>query len=253
MKHFSFFAFSLVTLFLIACTDDELSGVSRGEGVLIVNDLSCQAVAKSVIPTRSTVDPDLAFEILASDGNVYRGYQYAAGAALPDKFALIPGDYTLHAYTENQTTWPTDNDGRGSAVHEVSQSFSIQPDWVTYVNVEVPLTNYGVTYTVPEGFASWFPTCVFTVSGDSRTCSLTTDQTAYFDPTNVAGFTFAIHLANADGETYDIEPHNYQNPQAGVIYNVNLSFASDDDPTKLKIGISYDDTYEEIVHEITLY
>lgn len=253
MKHFSLFTLSLLTLLLIACNDDELSGVSKGEGVLIVNDLSRQTVATNVFPTRSNVDPDLAFEILGSDGNVYRGYQYTAGATLPDKFALIPGDYTLHAYTENQASWANDNEGRGSAVHEVSQAFAVQADWVTYVNVEVPLTNYGVTYTVPEGFASWFPTCTFTVSGDGRTCSLTTDQTAYFDPANDAGFTFTIHLVNADGEVYDIEPQNYQNPRAGVVYNVNLSFASDDDPTKLKIGISYDDTYEEFIHEITLY
>ena len=239
--------------FLIACSNDEQEILGQGEGVLMINDLSRQQVAKATVKTRNTVDADLAVEILASDGNVYRGYQYAAGATLPDKFALIPGDYTIHAYTENATTWATENAGRGSAVYEIRQDFNIQKDWVTYLDVQVPMTNYGVTYSVPEGFSEWFPTCQFTVSGDGRTCPLTQDQAAYFDPANTDGFRFTLHLVNKDGEVYDLEPQTYENPKAGLIYNVTYTFASDDDPTKLKIGISYDDTYEELVSEITLY
>ena len=61
------------------------------------------------------------------------------------------------------------------------------------------------------------------------------------------------HLVNTDGEVYDLESPNYENPKAGLLYNVTYSFASDDDPTKLKIGINYDDHYEELVSEIILY
>lgn len=246
-------AYLLLLPLLAACTTEDFPVTKDREGELVLGDIIREVKPVAVVKTRNTVDPDLALEILASDGSVYRGYQYAAGATLPDKFSLIPGTYTLHAYSENQTTWQTDNGGRGSAVYNVRQEFTVQPDWVTYLDVSVPMTNYGVTYSVPEGFSTWFPTCTFTVVGDGRTCSFTANQVAYFDPANVSGFTFSIHLVNADGEIYDIEPQNYQNPQAGLVYNVNLSFASDDDPTKLKIGISYDDTYEEIVHEITLY
>ena len=239
--------------FLIACSNDEQEFPGRGEGALVLNDLSRQQVAKATVKTRNTVDADLALQILASDGNVYRGYQYAAGATLPDKFALIPGDYTVHAYTENASTWTTENDGRGSAVFETRQAFNIQQDWVTYLDVMVPMTNYGVTYSVPEGFSEWFPICQFTVSGNGRTCPLTQDQAAYFDPANTDGFSFTLHLVNNDGEVYDLETQKYENPKAGLLYNVTYTFASDDDPTKLKIGISYDDTYEELVSEITLY
>lgn len=247
-----FYIFILLPL-LCACSGEELSILAEGEGTLVIKDISRVQVARTVVTTRNTIDGDLAVEILASDGNVYRGYQYAAGAALPDHFSLIPADYTLHAYSENADTWTSDNDGRGSAVYEVYQVFSVAEDWVTYLDVSVPMTNYGVTYTVPEGFSTWFPTCEFTVSGDGRTCPLTSDQAAYFDPSNTAGFTFTLHLQNSNGETYDIEAVTYENPQPGLLYNVNYTFASDDDPTKIKIGISYDDTYEEIVSEITLY
>ena len=243
----------LLLPFLTACSDEASLAVREGEGALVINDISRQQSGRAIVNTRNAVDPDLAVEILASDGEVYRGYEYAAGATLPDKFSLIPGTYTLHAFSENQTTWTSDNGGRGSAVYEASQDFVVQADWVTYVDLAVPMINYGVTYTLPEGFATWFPTCTFTVTGDGRTCALTTAQAAYFDPAHVEGFTFTLHLVNADGEVYDIEPQTYQNPKAGIMYNVNLTFASDDDPTKLKIGISYDDTYEEILHEITLY
>ena len=249
------FYITLILPFLVGCSNEEQTIMGQGEGTLVLTDLSRQEVVKRVVKTRNSVDPDLAVEILASDGNVYRGYQYAAGATLPEKFSLIPGDYTLHAYTENASTWATSNDGRGSAVYEVRKDFNVQADWVTYLNVEVPMTNYGVTYTVPEGFEDWFPTCEFTVTGDSptRTCPLTSGQAAFFNPSNTEGFSFTLHLVNKDGEEYDIEPHSYENPKAGLLYNVTYTFASDDDPTKLKIGISYDDTYEEIIHEITLY
>ena len=106
---------------------------------------------------------------------------------------------------------------------------------------------------MPEDFSNCFPTCEFTVTGDCRTCLLTSEQSAFFDPANSQGFSFTLHLVNNDGDVYDIEPQTYQNPQAGLLYNVTYSFASDDDPAKLKIGISYDDAYEELVSEITLY
>lgn len=239
--------------FLIACSNEEQISMNNGEGMLVLNDLSRQKVVKSVVNTRNVVDTDLALEILTTDGNLYRDYHYAAGHALPDKFSLIPADYTLHAYTENASSWPIENDGRGAAVYEIRQDFNVQQDWVTYLNVSVPMINYGVTYSVPENFSNWFPTCQFTVTGDGRTCSLTSEQSAFFDPANVQGFSFTLRLVNKDGEVYDIEPQTYEDPKAGLIYNVTYTFASDDDPTKLKIGISYDDTYEEIVNEITLY
>ena len=115
------------------------------------------------------------------------------------------------------------------------------------------MINYGVTYSVPERFSEWFPTCEFTVSGDGRSCQITPDQAAYFDPSNAEGFSFSLHLVNTDGEVYDLETQTYESPKAGLLYNVTYTFSSDDDPTKLVIGISYDDTYEEIVSEVTLY
>lgn len=236
-----------------ACSDEQPFVMAEGEGALVLQTLSREQAGRTTVTTRNSVDADLALEILTSDNLVYRGYAYAAGAAVPDRFSLLPANYTLHAYTENQATWRTDNNGRGSAVYEIRKPFSVQQDWVTYLDVQVPMINYGVTYTLPANFASWFPTCQFTVSADGRTCPLTTDQAAYFDSANIAGFTFNMHLVNTDGEAYDIEPQTYENPKAGMLYNVSINFASDDDPTKLKIGISYDDTYEELVSEVTLY
>jgi hypothetical protein len=135
----------LLLPFLVACSDEASLVVREGEGVLVINDISRKESGRAVVTTRNAVDPDLAVEILASDGNVYRGYEYAAGATLPEKFSLIPGTYTLHAFSENQTTWTSDNEGRGSAVYEASQDFTVQADWVTYVDLAVPMKNYGVS------------------------------------------------------------------------------------------------------------
>ena len=139
-------------LFLLcACSGEEQTDTPQGEGSLVVTDLSRQQAARATVVTRNAVEADLALEILASDGNVYRGYEYAAGATLPDKFSLIPGNYTIHARTENATTWTTENDGRGSAVYEIRQDFNIQKDWVTYLDVQVPMTNYGITIAYVKG------------------------------------------------------------------------------------------------------
>ena len=236
---------------LRACTNEDMAPL--GEGELVVSDLRCKVTSTAVVSTRATVDPTLAVEILDADGYVYRGMSYEPGATLPNRFSLIVGDYTFHAYSANATTWLTDNNGLGSAVYEGSQSFTIQPNWVSYVKMEVPMTNYGVSYTVPENFSTWFPTCELTVTSGTRSCTLSTGQTAYFAPVENQGFTFQLHLVNTDGETYDLEMRTYDNPRAGLMFDIVYSFATDDDPTKLNIGISYDDTFEEIAHSITLY
>lgn len=220
---------------------------------MVVSDLRCKVTSTAVVSTRATVDPTLAVEILDADGNVYRGMSYEPGVTLPNRFSLIVGDYTFHAFTPNATTWLTDNNGLGSAVYEGRQSFTILPQWVSYVQMEVPMVNYGVTYTVPENFSTWFPTCDLTVSSGARSCTLSAGQTAYFAPAENLGFTFQLHLVNTDGEEYNLEQHTYDNPHGGLIFNIVYSFATDDDPTKLNVGISYDDTFEEIAHSITLY
>ncbi len=236
---------------LMACTNEVMTPV--GEGELVVSDLRCKVAATSVVTTRSSVDPTLAVEILDADGHVYRGMSYEPGAVLPNRFSLIVGDYTFHAFTENATTWLTDNNGLGSAVYEGSQPFTIQPNWVSYVKMEVPMINYGVSYSVPANFSTWFPTCELTVTSGSRSCTLSAGQTAYFAPADNQGFTFQLHLVNTDGETYDLEQRTYDNPRGGLMFDIVYSFATDDDPTKLNIGISYDDTFVEIAHGITLY
>ena len=127
-------ALLLMLATLLTCCTDEQSG-PHAEGTLILSDISCKDVPRAVVKTRNAIDSDLAIEILASDGNVYRGYQYGAGEALPDKFSLIPASYTLHAYSENAGTWESSNGGLGSAIYEETVNGIREMDEVVRVRV----------------------------------------------------------------------------------------------------------------------
>ncbi len=242
MKRFFGILFSL--LLLASCsTDESFLPDGRVEGTLVLTNLTAKQGEGTVLKTRA-VDAGLAVEILNAQGSLYNAMTYSAGTC-PSKLTMEPGEYTLHSYSENQTTWKTDNGGLGSALYDVEQSFTIEQDWTTYLDVQVPMTNYGVGYSLAESLVSWFPTFEFTVSSGGRTCSPTVAQTAYFDPADKS-FTFTLHVVNIDGESYTTDAITFPYPEAGHIYMVNYDFADPDDPSKLTIQITYDDEVEEV-------
>ena len=240
----------LAPVLLTACVSEQFPTRKVGKGTLMLSSINRVQAKGTTIATRA-VDNDLAVEILNEDGTLYGGMSYAAGTEVPPKFILPVGNYFLHAYSENQNTWSSENGGLGAPVYDVRQPFTIESDWITYLDVSVPMLNYGVTYSVPTNFDAWFPTADFTVTVASRSLQPTTEQVVYFDPDD-GDFAFSLHLVNSDGEEYTTETHTFAAPAAGHLYDVHYSFVSDDDPSRLRITITYEDFEEVIDTEIIL-
>lgn len=238
--------FTIFTLFaaltLSSCVSEHVPTPQAGKGTLVLSDVSRVQAEGTPIVTRA-VDADLAVEILDEDGTPREGMVYAAGAVVPDKLLMPVGNYQIHAYSENQTSWRTENGGLGGPVYDVTQSFAIEADWITYLDVAVPMLNYGITYSLPDNFAFWFPTAEFTVNNGTLSLSPGIGETAYFDPNANDTFTFSLHLINTDGEEYTTEAHTFEHPKAGHLYEVHYSFVSEDDPSHLRINITYEDNF----------
>ena len=101
------------------------------------------------------------------------------------------------------------NEEKGSAVYYGKTSFEIKANNMTYVNMEVPMINFGVSLSLPEGFTTVFPQYAFSVTVGKRTVSLKDGETAYF-PYSEGGLSvsYTLSATNTDGEDNDKEGNN---------------------------------------------
>lgn len=245
IKKKTYIAF-VVAFVLAACQNDEIP--KGGTGFLSIGDVKMVSFAKSMLKTRS-VDNDLSIEILNAQGREV--VHYTAGNTIPEKIALTPGNYTLKAYTPNANTWKTDNEGRGSILSYGEIGFAIESDWVTYVNYEVPIYNYGVQMILPQEFEDYFPEYHFVVSSGGRSPEIDETQTAYFAPED-GGFSFTLTMTNTDGETYTTDRNTYKNVAAGKIYKVIFDYSDEPYEPNLSVVITYEDYASETNKQIII-
>lgn len=165
------------------------------------------------------VSNDLAIRIVDPKG---KETTFAPGE-VPVRITLEPGDYELYAYTDNQETWQQDNGGRGSACHWGSTNFTIEPDQVTYVNLQVPMTNYAVELTLPQLFESLFLSHSLTLTCNSRKVSIKQGEKAYFDPKE-GGFSYMLAATNTDQVTHSTATVMYREVEAGKCYNLTYYY-----------------------------
>lgn len=215
-----------------------------GTGFLSIRNVEMVSITESILKTRS-IDNDLSMEILNSKGEEV--VQYTAGDAIPEKIALATGNYTLKAYTPNANTWKTDNEGRGSVLSYGETSFTIEPDWITYINYEVPIYNYGVQMILPEEFEDYFPEYHFVVSSGDRSIEINEAQIAYFAPEE-GGFAFVLTMTNNDGETYSTNRYTYKNVVAGKIYKVKFDYSDEPYVPNLSVEITHED-YQNVSNQ----
>lgn len=185
-------------LLLGACSGQEDSPVTRGEGRLVLQDIRLTQQSEVVPLTRAvTVDDDLYVKIWEGDKQLS---SYEPGT-VPTEIRLPEGQYTLQAYNEAATATDT-YDGLGRAVYSVEKPFTITNEGTTQLTVEVPMTNCGVRLSLPDGFTTEFPTCTFTVTMGDRSVELKNGETAYFPvQQEVTAFSYHLQVTNADGES----------------------------------------------------
>ena len=229
---------------LASCQGDELN-LPTGKGMLQLQELKVVDATQNTLRTRA-VDSDLSLILTGPESR-----QYAAGEEVPEKWPLAVGHYTLQAFTPNQTGWKTDNEGRGSACHIGSTEFDIQEDWVTYVNYQVPMTNYGVQLVLPDEFKKYFSNNRFVVTSAGRSPIVAENQTAYFDPAE-GGFSFVLTVTNVDGETFTTKTQQFSNVAAGKVYKVCYSYSDDPGDASLTVTITYDDQMETVNEDLMI-
>lgn len=217
----------ILTVFLLAsCQQDDALPTDVGTGYLSLASIEVQAASKVSIPTRA-VDAALAIEIWNEAGDTQVKSFDAGDTVASQKIELEAGNYLLKTYSPNYNTAYT-NDEKGDAKYYAEQTFSIQEERVTYVDVAVPITNFGVKLTLPDSFGTHFSSYTFTVELGSRSISLANGETAYFDaPTETDNYTLAYSFTatNTDNETMT-QTGSYTNPLSGKMYEITYSYAT---------------------------
>lgn len=207
----------LAAALLASCAQEDIA--RSGKGTLVL-DLSRKNVPQAA-HTRA-VSSELAIQILTPDGSVYK--EYAAGAA-PDKVQLDANVvYTVKAYTPNQETWQTANDGRGEACYYGETTVTAIEDEVVYCKYQVPMANYAVTFTLPDHFDQLFTSYSLTLHTTDRDVTLRQAGTKAYFPVDGQGFTYQLQATNTDGAEFSSPTGTCTDVQNGRMYRVNYSY-----------------------------
>ena len=231
----------LSILALVACQQSE----HLQQGGECILELEVARAGKPSVTSRA-VDADLAVTILDANGEEY--LYYPAGA-IPKKIVLEPGEFTVCAHTDNQTTWHTANGGKGEPCYFASQQVEMEYDYRTRITMSVPMTNYAVGVGLPEFFDDLFNSHQFILKSGSREVAIQEGEKAYFDLSD-GGFYYALSATNTDGVSHTHSPVWFFDVQGGKHYLLRYHYASNANSGSVDIEITddmgTDDTYIDL-------
>ena len=184
-------------IFLLAsCHQEDLSDAETGYGYLSISELSVATTQVHVVSSRADEEP-LTIEIL-KDGETV---QTLTETELANKIKLEAGTgYSLKVYSSDygkESEWT--NEDKGTPVYYAEKEFEILTDRTTEVKVEVPMTNFGVSFQFPEEYKGAFSSCTLSVKVGGRIVALQSGETAYF-PYTEETFSYTLTATNKDGE-----------------------------------------------------
>lgn len=238
------FLYILSLLFMAtSCSTDSNQTAGVGKGMLALQEVAVMNPNQEAIGRG--IDNDLAIQVLKADNTPVAGMSYAAGSEIPSKLNLDAGNYKLYAYTENQTSWRSENNGLGTAVFALTEPFTIEEDWVTYLNLKVPMTNYGVSIQMPNNFNDWFSDYTLTVKEGNRSVPIKGNETAYFDNESLQ---LVLSAKNVDGEQYELPARTISNLEAGRLYTITYSFGVISEGS-ISLTLTIDDSFAVIDNE----
>lgn len=212
----------VASIFLLAsCQQEEQVAEETATGYLSIEGIALQADIQTV--SSRAVDADLYVEIL-KDGETYSLYN---PGTVPDKIELPVGTYQLRAYNE-ASLMKNPYEGLGYAVYSSeAQSFEVKAGEVTLRDLEVPMTNFGVTLQLPEEFATYFgENYTFTVKSNDREVKLKDGETAYFPYSENVTFSYSLKAVNADGEESEQEGGTRTEVARGTVYTITYTMAT---------------------------
>lgn len=185
-------------------------------------ELELTRAGRPVVATRA-VDHDLTVDIYDDEGTLLNHY---APGTVPTKIVLMPGNFRIRAFSDNQSTWPTANSGKGEGCYYAETTFSMEQDMVFRLKLDVPMTNYAVGLKLPPHFNELFRSYTFTLTSGTRTVSITEGEKAYFAVADGA-FSYALRATNIDNNTHSHSAIEFPDIEAGKLFTVRYSYDSD--------------------------
>lgn len=200
--------FIVCSVLLWAGCQQEESPMESGTGYLVVGSLSATSMTEQV-NTRAVAE-DLYIKI---DDTEYEPGQ------VPPRINLEAGTHTLEAYNEAYKS-STSNTPK----YNLTQEISIAANRVTYLDLEVPMVNVGVSLApFSEELAAIFTDPELTVTVGQTQHTVQPGGTIYFDYTESMNFTYALSATNADGEQFTTAAKEYTAAEAGHCYVVTYT------------------------------
>lgn len=221
-----FIVAALISLVCFSCQDEFPEPMVMGS--LQLESVEIAEAANETISR--AIDSDLIVEIW-QNGEIfqYQGqvFRFTAGH-LPSNIMLPAGNYVVKAFTKSHQEAPEWTNGDlGSAIYYKEENVEIIEDKVALISMKVPMTNIGVTFTLPEGFNQSFSEYTFTVAeggvqSDLRTVSVKKAETIYLKP---GAFTVTLQAKNVDNESVSTTLTRKE-VTPGTIYTVAYQIAA---------------------------
>lgn len=224
-----------VAFLLVSCSQEELVVTENHFGYLSLQKIEAQLETVDYVPSRA-VDADFYLEIHQEDGSLYNEMKYEPGA-VPSKIDLPAGNYKLVAYNNAYQVYSSwQNSDLGEPIYYGELDFSIEEGKINSISLKVPMVSFGVTYSLPEIFETYFSNVKLTVTLGERIIELPhqaagdSELIAYFmlpqnsEEGEFPSFSYQITALNEDNE-YLEDQNSYGSEgkpiQAGHLYKIS--------------------------------
>lgn len=184
MKHT--LLYTATTLLLASCGQEELPLGEQALGYLSLSSVEVEASDVQLISTRAGETDDL-IVALTDESEKMTEYDYAETISCP------PGTYTLEIYNQAYK----DKADAAQYYYKHDESVVITEGATEPVEAEVPMINFGITFSWPEDLKG-FTEIKFKIEYDSTSKEIQTGETAYFDISDKETISYTLSAQNED-------------------------------------------------------
>lgn len=174
------------TLLLASCGQEELPLGEQALGYLSLSAVEVEASDVQLISTRAGETDDL-IVALTDESEKMTEYDYAETISCP------PGTYTLEIYNQAYK----DKADAAQYYYKHDESVVITEGATEPVEAEVPMINFGITFSWPEDLKG-FTEIKFKIEYDSTSKEIQTGETAYFDISDKETISYTLSAQNED-------------------------------------------------------
>lgn len=174
------------TLLLASCGQEELPLGEQAQGYLSLSAVEVEASDVQLISTRASETDDL-IVALTDESEKMTEYDYAETISCP------PGTYTLEIYNQAYK----DKADAAQYYYKHDESVVITEGATEPVEAEVPMINFGITFSWPEDLKG-FTEIKFKIEYDSTSKEIQTGETAYFDISDKETISYTLSAQNED-------------------------------------------------------